>query len=392
MKTFSRPPGEVFETGSFPARDSSRDPQALDEELATTSDSDLETSIVSLKHHINALHTEWLLRIAEYDRRQATAVRHGLSTTGWLRASLRLTGRAASRFVRMSRGLRMMPSVAEAAADGSIAADAVVLLDRARRRHPDEFSHHEEVFANAATYLDVRELRQVIEHWKQQIDYPSAVAETLSQRRRRRFSISQTFDGMWAVTGELDPESGALVHDAINARAGSAYLDASDDRAPWQIRADAIVDICEQSLRHNTTHTSKGTKPHVSVTVDAETLLGFRKGFAEVEGDPIPPDSLARIACDASIVRIVTDDMGTPIDVGRAKRTIPPGLRRALDDRDRGCQWEGCAAPADWCDAHHVVPWSEGGATDLANLTLLCRTHHTRTHQRSLLPSHAPDP
>jgi hypothetical protein len=29
------------------------------------------------------------------------------------------------------------------------------------------------------------------------------------------------------------------------------------------------------------------------------------------------------------------------------------------------------------CDAHHIVPWQEGGPTDLGNLVPLCRVHHT---------------
>ncbi len=28
------------------------------------------------------------------------------------------------------------------------------------------------------------------------------------------------------------------------------------------------------------------------------------------------------------------------------------------------------------CERHHVVAWIDGGATDVNNLTLLCRYHH----------------
>ncbi|MCQ9387013.1 HNH endonuclease [Brevibacterium moorei] len=33
--------------------------------------------------------------------------------------------------------------------------------------------------------------------------------------------------------------------------------------------------------------------------------------------------------------------------------------------------------PVGWCDAHHMIPWSSGGPTTVANLTLACRFHHT---------------
>ncbi|WP_371327678.1 HNH endonuclease signature motif containing protein [Demequina sp. NBRC 110053] len=36
-----------------------------------------------------------------------------------------------------------------------------------------------------------------------------------------------------------------------------------------------------------------------------------------------------------------------------------------------------CGAPPSWCDAHHIVHWSAGGATDLDNAVMLCvRCHH----------------
>lgn len=34
------------------------------------------------------------------------------------------------------------------------------------------------------------------------------------------------------------------------------------------------------------------------------------------------------------------------------------------------------------CHAHHLVPWSEGGGTDLAAGILLCPLHHGLAHNR----------
>ncbi len=35
-----------------------------------------------------------------------------------------------------------------------------------------------------------------------------------------------------------------------------------------------------------------------------------------------------------------------------------------------------CDRPPEWTQAHHVVHWVDGGATDLENMTLLCGFHH----------------
>jgi hypothetical protein len=87
-----------------------------------------------------------------------------------------------------------------------------------------------------------------------------------------------------------------------------------------------------------------------------------------------------RIACDAKITPMVLDGDSLPLDVGRAKRTAPPGIRRALTYRDSGCAFPTCDRPPQWTDAHHVTHWVDGGPTELANMTLLCRRHHTLVH------------
>src|SRR5207245_1344329 len=39
------------------------------------------------------------------------------------------------------------------------------------------------------------------------------------------------------------------------------------------------------------------------------------------------------------------------------------------------------ASPLNWCDGHHLVWWTRGGATALPNLALLCRPHHRMVHE-----------
>ncbi len=41
-------------------------------------------------------------------------------------------------------------------------------------------------------------------------------------------------------------------------------------------------------------------------------------------------ETARRLACDASVVRIVEDVQGRPFDVCRKTRNIPPALRSAL--------------------------------------------------------------
>ncbi|MGI9002211.1 MAG: DUF222 domain-containing protein [Pseudonocardia sp.] len=65
-------------------------------------------------------------------------------------------------------------------------------------------------------------------------------------------------------------------------------------------------------------------------------------------GGTLTPETLRMLACDAAVVPIVMNGLGQPLDVGRSKRTIPDGLRRAVAARDRGCAFPGCGRTVSW--------------------------------------------
>lgn len=90
-----------------------------------------------------------------------------------------------------------------------------------------------------------------------------------------------------------------------------------------------------------------------------------------------------RLTCEALISGAIKDADGDVLMLGRSKRLVSRRQRLALSARDMGCQFPGCLARRR-CDAHHIRPWSRGGATDLDNLVLLCRTHHTAVHKYEL--------
>jgi hypothetical protein len=102
---------------------------------------------------------------------------------------------------------------------------------------------------------------------------------------------------------------------------------------------------------------------------------------AQVDGvGNLPPGTLRRLACDASLTRVTVDAHGTPLDVGRKVRTVPPAMRRALIARDGGCRFPGCSQHR-WVDAHHIEHWVDGGETRCDNMVLLCARHHRLVHE-----------
>jgi hypothetical protein len=143
-------------------------------------------------------------------------------------------------------------------------------------------------------------------------------------------------------------------------------------------RADALARIAESFLAHGADVLPAGDRHQLVVHVDAQTL---RAGRCEHEHGPaLPVETARRLGCDASLVSIVEDEHGEPLNVGRKTRTIPPALRRALQSRDRGCRFPGCSNKH-YVDGHHIRHWADGGETRLSNLALLCRFHHRRVHE-----------
>jgi hypothetical protein len=96
-------------------------------------------------------------------------------------------------------------------------------------------------------------------------------------------------------------------------------------------------------------------------------------------------------ACDAACTTMTLDAKGAPLDVGRTRRTIPPAMRRALVVRDRGCRFPGCDRPPEWCEAHHLWHWVDGGDTKPENIALLCEFHHRCAHEHGLELVWGPD-
>jgi hypothetical protein len=64
-----------------------------------------------------------------------------------------------------------------------------------------------------------------------------------------------------------------------------------------------------------------------------------------------------------------------PLDIGFSQ-TIPAGIRRAVQLRDRGCAWPRCGRPIAWCDVHHLHHKRDGGKTSVRDCVLLCQFHH----------------
>ena len=125
---------------------------------------------------------------------------------------------------------------------------------------------------------------------------------------------------------------------------------------------------------------TRAERYQVMVHCDAATLAAEGEpGRSDLDGIRVAAETSRRVACDAAVVAMVHAKDGSVLNVGRRTRTIPPHIRRALEERDRGCRFPGCACR--FTEAHHVKHWADGGETSLRNTLLLCRRHHRAVHE-----------
>lgn len=187
----------------------------------------------------------------------------------------------------------------------------------------------------------------------------------------------------------MTPEAGAAMVAVISAlskpRADPPTSDGApvaegqrDGRSLEQRQHDAMGEVCARALRAGGLAESGGVPASVIVTIAVDDLLD-RTGAGETSfGNPVSMEQLLRLAGEADLYPVVLTGSGQPLWLGRTRRIASRSQSMALIARDGGCSFPGCAHPPQWCDRHHVVGWVDGGLTDLDNLTLLCRYHHTR--------------
>ena len=185
----------------------------------------------------------------------------------------------------------------------------------------------------------------------------------------------------------LDPEGRAVLEAALGPLSAPQPLDGERDlRSSDRRRGDALVQLVRRAVSAGGA-TPRGAKSQLFVTVGLDSLRSGLTGAGATlggvdAGELLAPETVRRLACDASIIPTVLGSDGEVLDLGRQVRLFTAAQTRRLWLRDRHCSYPGCDMPGQWCDAHHLVHWVDGGASDLGNAALLCERHHTVVHAR----------
>ena len=348
----------------------------------------LGADLIDIRRDIDRLEAEFVRRLHRFDRAHGAAAGGGVSTVSWLRSHCGMTVKAAAYRVHLARTLGQLPATLDSARAGRASFGNVAMIAHlAEDVGVEQVAPLERTLVSAAETLEPGAMRIVVQATRLRLDPDGVLADDNHAYERRWFECDQTYGGAYVLRGELDGESGALVKTAIDAL--SHGLSPGERRSASQRRADALVELAATQLRSGDHRDVHGQRPHLTLTVSAATLRSGAGVQPGAEGQPaalggvgpIRAETARRIACDAvrTVVTVAAPADGPaatgvtralPLSVGRATRTVPAHIRKALHLRDQGCRFPGCDSQPAWTDGHHIIHWADGGPTELDNLVL----------------------
>ncbi|MBM4587779.1 DUF222 domain-containing protein [Rhodococcus hoagii] len=366
---------------------------------------DLVRSVIEMSREIERLEALRAVAVAEIDERAASFDTLGFrSVKQWLAANTLLEVPAAARILALGRMLARQPEIADAFNAGDISAEHAALIGKFCETPPrgmpvEALDACRKVLLDAAsgpaaTTTTVRTCISRLERIFESDELPPS-----EDTERNEFHASKTLNGRVAVKGDLDAVTGEMLLTALSAltKPRNPIDDPAEKRTPARQRADAFAEILRRYLDSGDAPIEGGERPHLSLHVNAADLARSQSahewvnpdGGSDLFGDkdiarlphtgPLSIATARRLACDCHLTPIVMDD-GVPLNLGRTSRTVSKKQRRALIARDHGCAFPGCGTPPAHCEGHHIKHWADGGPTDLDNLVLLCRYHHTLLH------------
>jgi hypothetical protein len=344
---------------------------------------ELASEICTLTGHINAANHRWLMLVAEFDRREGWSDSATKSCAHWLNWKCGIGLGAAREKVRVARALEALPKVAAAMATGRLSYSKAREITRVAS--PDS----EEYLLTIAEHGTAQHVEKLVRTFRR-----CQEAEELSREARQQQSRSVSYrfddDGSLILNCRLPAEAGARMLKALQLAVNELpTAGVKDDPAatltepvPFSARrADALALLADSFLAHGALD-ARGTDRHqIIVHVAAETLRDRSAGCCEFEHGPsMAAETARRLSCDASVVALIENKDGEPLNVGRKTRTISAPLRRLLTARDKSCRFPGCCNTR-YIDGHHIKHWANGGETRPSNLVSLCGFHHRAVHE-----------
>lgn len=370
------------------------------------SNDQLVAEITTWAGRVAAGEAHLLAAIAEFDRREAWAGPGLLSCAHWLTWRLGIGLGAARERVRVARRLSELPELGAAFAAGRMSWSQVRAITRVAT--VDDGID----WVDLARHSSGEQLERVVRGIRRvhSIEEAEADPDRVAHRMRTRTRYDE--DGSVLITIRASAEDGAVILAGLEAQrrelerrtadvpAGTPAEDVPAGTPPLGkpaavTDADALLELARTALDdERAQHPDVARRNRAALVAQLDPLSGWGRLR---DGELLPPTSLRQVLKllpgrgAGGRLRPLTPADLRQHDLGRSTRTPSLALRELIGTLDgERCRFPGCTRRRA-LHAHHVVYWSEGGATDLDNLVLVCSRHHTLIHERGFRLTLHPD-
>ena len=346
-----------------------------DQPVTAFSSERLQDLIVSASRAETQITALRLRAVAELTRREGRSI-----TEKTIRNETGQSTRQTKRDVETARKLQDLPATSKALENGDISYRHAGGIARSAQQAPNV---DERKLVERAKHQPTDTFAKTARRHVLQASDDDGMSLLEKQRRNRTASVRVDLsDGMTVLFARFDPVTGAQVKQVLSQRVEQLWRAEDPNNRPTtaQRMADGLAELIldTPSSRQENGNGSGGRNATLLLIADYDTVTQQIRGLRLGDNTPLPIGTLARLACDAKIVPAFFDRNGQPLWLGRSRRVASVAQRIALVARDRGCV--GCDADPSWCQAHHIIPWAEGGPTTLENMCLVCSRCHHQIH------------
>ena len=317
-----------------------------------------------------------------------------LRVAGWSNVEVR-------RVRQLARLLAAEPEVAAALWSGRLGVAQAHDLARARAnpRVGEQLGEVVSVLLGHAERLSHREFRLVVRRWESLADADGADRTAQAAHEARDARVDEVVvrangaTGPGAVLGEVFERYVAAEWDRdwawTKERFGDEASVALMPRTDAQRRYDALVAIFRRAVAPDPG--ARVAEPLVNLVVDVHTLAALldeestlstpspeprRRRCETVDGVPVRPADVASAMWWGQVRKVVVDDTGVVVAMGRRQRLFTGAARQAVMLAATRCVAAGCDVPLRRCQADHLRDWRHHGVTDPVNGAPLCGRHN----------------
>jgi hypothetical protein len=281
--------------------------------------------------------------------------------------------------VRVARALESLPLITSEFGAGKLSYSKVRALTRVATEA------NEADLVGLAQHATAAQVERVVRAYRSVLDGDDDTAAANRRHAVRYLSYGWADDGSLEGRFRMPPEMAAIFMAGVTRARAHLPEEPTAENGPAgplsSTNVDALILMADAFLSGGSESPSRGDRSQIVINADAEVLADDGDGECSLDDGPVlAPETVRRLACDASLVYAERDPAGNTVGTSRKAPAIPAATRRAVRARDKGCRFAGCGGRV-FTHIHHVRHRSRKGGNELTNLVELCWFHHRLVHE-----------